>query len=405
MAAASDLDRPLTLMLVCGEPSGDQLGGQLMEGLKEASGGRVHFTGVGGVSMTAHGLQSLFPLDDTAVMGLREVVPKIPAILRRVREATDFALKTRPDAVVLIDSPDFTHRIAQRLKRIDHTIPTINYVAPQVWASRSYRAHKMARYFDLVLALLPFERAFFEKFGLRAEFVGHPVTERASRMSGGAALRARLGCSEETPLVAVLPGSRTNEIRFILPVFRETIARLSKLVPGIVTVLPTLPHVIARVRKATMDWPTPLHIVEGDDDKYAAFDAADVALAASGTVTTELALARTPMVVAYRVGAITYALARPLFRLEYFTLVNLLLGRRAVPEFLQGQAKPDVLAAELARLLQDERFSAEQVADLELAAQALGEGSEPASHRAARAIVAFVRANRSIVTRTRAATR
>ena len=403
MAAASDLDRPLTLMLVCGEPSGDQLGGQLMEGLKEVSGGRVHFTGVGGASMTAHGLESLFPLDDTAVMGLREVVPKIPAILRRVREATDFALRTRPDAVVLIDSPDFTHRIAQRLKRIDHTIPTINYVAPQVWASRSYRARKMARYFDLVLALLPFERTFFEKYGLRAEFVGHPVTERASRMNGGAALRARLGCSEETPLVAVLPGSRTNEIRFILPVFREAIARLSKLVPGIVTVLPTLPHVIARVRKATTDWPTPLHIVEGDDDKYATFDAADVALAASGTVTTELALARTPMVVAYRVGAITYALARPLFRLRYFTLVNLLLDRRAVPEFLQGQAKPDALAAELARLLQDERASAEQVADLEQAARALGEGSEPASRRAARAIVGFALANRSIVTHTQAA--
>lgn len=404
MAAASDLDRPLSLMLVCGEPSGDQLGGQLMEGLREASDGRIHFTGVGGTSMTANGLESLFPLDDTAVMGLREVVPKIPAILRRVRQATDFALRTRPDAVVLIDSPDFTHRIARRLKQIDPSIATINYVAPQVWASRPYRARKMARYFDLVLALLPFERTFFEKHGLRAEFVGHPVTERASRMRGGAALRARLGCSDETPLVAVLPGSRTSEIRFILPVFREAIARLSKLIPGIVTILPTLPHVIASVRKVTTDWPTPIHIVEGDDDKYAALDAADVALAASGTVTTELALARTPMVVAYRVGALTYVLARPLFRLQYFTLVNLLLNRRAVPEYLQNQAKPDVLATELARLLQDERVSAAQVADLEIAAQALGEGSEPASRRAARAIIAFVLANRSSATHTHAAT-
>ena len=380
----------LTLMLVCGEPSGDQIGGQLMEGLKALCGDRVQFIGVGGLSMAAQGLSSLFPLDDTAVMGLREVVPRIPAILRRVREATDLALRTRPDAVVLIDSPDFTHRIAQRLKRIDPSIPTINYVAPQVWASRSYRARKMARYFDLVLALLPFERSFFEKYGLRAEIVGHPVVERAARIRGGENLRARLNIGREDPVVAVLPGSRTNEIRFILPVFRDAIARLRERVPGITTLLPTVPHVLARVREGTTGWPTPLHILEGDADKFAAFDAADVALAASGTVTTELALARTPMVVAYRVGAVTYALARPLFRLKYFTLVNLLLDRRAVPEFLQSQAKPEVLADELARLLQDDRAAAAQAADLERAAQALGEGSEPASLRAARAIVSFV---------------
>ena len=396
MTALSLSDRPLTLMLVCGEPSGDQLGGQLMDGLRALCGSNVQFTGVGGTSMTAKGLRTLFSLDDTAVMGLREVVPKIPVILRRVREATDFALKTRPDAVVLIDSPDFTHRIAQRLKRLDSSILTVNYVAPQVWASRSYRARKMARYFDLVLALLPFEQTFFEKYGLRAEFVGHPVTERAARMHGGEALRARLGIPQERPLVVVLPGSRTNEIRFILPVFRETISQLSRQVPGIVTVLPTVPHVLARVWAGTQGWATPLHILENEDDKFAAFDAANVALAASGTVTTELALAQTPMVVAYRVGAVTYTLARPLFRLPYFTLVNLLLERRAVPEFLQGQARPQVLAAELARLLQDKQAAADQIADLERAASSLGAGSEPASVRAARTLLAFVREQRAV---------
>jgi lipid-A-disaccharide synthase len=377
-------------MLVCGEPSGDQLGGQLMEGLKALCGDRVQFMGVGGSSMAAQGLSSSFPLDDTAVMGLREVVPRIPVILRRVREVTDLALRSRPDAVVLIDSPDFTHRIAQRLKRLDPNILTINYVAPQVWASRSYRARKMARYFDLVLALLPFERAFFEIYGLRAEFVGHPVVERAAHIHGGENLRDRLNIQSGSPVVVVLPGSRTNEIRFILPVFREAVALLRERVPGITTLLPTVPHVSARVREGTARWPTPLHILESEEDKFAAFDAADVALAASGTVTTELALARTPMVVAYRVGAVTYALARPLFRLEYFTLVNLLLDRRAVPEFLQSQAKPGVLADQLAVLLQDKHAAAAQVADLARAAQALGEGSEPASLRAARAIVSFV---------------
>src|SRR5450755_482121 len=159
-------EKPLSFMLVCGEPSGDQLGGQLMAGLKALAGDSVQITGVGGAAMAAQGLKTLFPLTDTAVMGLREVVPKIPKILARVRQAADFALATRPDAVVLIDSPDFTHRIARRLKRVDPTIRTVNYVAPQVWASRPYRARAMARYFDLVLALLPFETPFFEKYGL-----------------------------------------------------------------------------------------------------------------------------------------------------------------------------------------------------------------------------------------------
>ncbi len=381
-------------MLVCGEPSGDQLGGQLMAALKATVGDNVKVTGVGGRAMAAQGLQTLFPLDDTAVMGLSEVVPKIPIILRRVREVCDVALATRPDAVVLIDSPDFTHRIARRLKRLDPSIRTIDYVAPQVWASRSYRARAMARNFDLVLALLPFEPPFFEKYGLRTVFVGHPVIERAKMMTGGADLRARLGIAADAPLLVVLPGSRTSEIRFILPVFRAAIAEIARRVPGLVTVLPTVPHVSARVREGTGNWPAPLHIIEGDAEKYAAFNAANAALAASGTVTTELALARTPMVVAYRVGRITYALAKPLFFLPWFTLVNLLLQRRAVPEFLQGAATPHALADEVVRLLTDKGAVEAQRADLDKAARLLGEGEEAPSLRAARAILDFVNAKR-----------
>src|SRR5215831_14134783 len=399
LSEMSDADRPdgpLSLMLVCGEPSGDQLGAQLMAGLRAIGGDDVCITGVGGPAMASHGLQSLFPLSDTAVMGLREVVPKIPVILRRVREAADFALATQPDAIVLIDSPDFTHRIAQRLKRIDPGFPTVNYVVPQVWASRSYRARKMARYFDLVLTLLPFEATFFDRYGLEAKFVGHPAIERATQMSGGAELRRRLSVAADAKLLAVLPGSRTNEIRFILPVFRDAVTLLARQVSGLISVIPTVPHVAPRVRAETVNWPTPVHVLESESDKFAAFDAADAALAASGTVTTELALARTPMVVAYRVGPITYALARPLFRLPHFTLVNLLLGRRAVPEFLQGRAKPETLALEVQRLLTDAGAAALQVADLEIAAHALGEGGEAPSLRAARAVIEFARGRRRL---------
>ncbi|MGZ5940427.1 MAG: lipid-A-disaccharide synthase [Rhizomicrobium sp.] len=386
--------KPLSLMLVCGEPSGDQLGGQLMSALKASAGESITITGVGGRAMAAQGLNTLFPLDDTAVMGLSEVVPKIPIILRRVREVCDVALATRPDAVVLIDSPDFTHRIARRLKRLDPTMRTIDYVAPQVWASRAYRARAMARNFDLLLALLPFEPPFFEKYGLHTIFVGHPVIERARMMTGGAELRARLGISADAPLLAVLPGSRSSEVRFILPVFRDAVAEIAKRVPGLVTVLPTVPHVAARVREATKHWPAPLHIIEGDEDKYAAFNAADAALAASGTVTTELALARTPMVVAYRVGWLTYTLARPLFVLPWFTLVNVLLERGAVPEFLQGAASPQALADAVVRLLTDKNAADAQRADLDRAAKLLGQGEDAPSLRAARAIIEFVNAEK-----------
>lgn len=388
-------EKPISLMLVCGEPSGDQLGGQLMAGLRALAGDSIVISGVGGRAMEAQGLKSLFPLDDTAVMGLREVVPKIPRILARVRDARDYALATGPDAVVLIDSPDFTHRIARAVKRRDASIATINYVAPQVWASRAYRARAMARYLDLVLALLPFEPPFFETYDLPAVFVGHPVLERAARMTGGAELRRRLGIALDAPLLAVLPGSRSNEIRFILPVFREAVRLLSARVPGLVTVLPTVAHVAARVRDATTDWPAPLHVIFDEDQKFAAFDAANAALAASGTVTTELALARVPFVSAYRVGWLTYALGRRLFKLPHFTLVNLLLQRGAVPEFLQGAASPQNLADAVTPLLTAPEAAARQRHDLDEAMGLLGRGDETSSLRAAGAILDFVRNRRA----------
>jgi lipid-A-disaccharide synthase len=378
-------------MLICGEPSGDQLGAQLMAGIRELAGDDVNITGVGGEAMARQGLKSLFPLDTMAVMGLREVVPAIPAILRRVKEATRFALETRPDAVVLIDSPDFTHRIARALKKADPSIKTVNYVAPQVWATRAYRAKAMAQYFDLVLALFPFEVPFFEKYGLKAVFVGHPVIERRARMTGGAALRARLGIASDAPLLAMLPGSRTSEIRLMFPTFRKTVEILAKKIPGLVTILPTVPHVAAKVRAATQGWPTPLHIIENEADKFAAFDAADVAFAASGTVTAEIALSRTPMVVFYILGGLTYALGIWLFNSRFFTLLNVLLDKEAAPEFLQAKAKPEVMAAELEKLLRDPAARAAQIEAMNEFGRRLGEEEEPPSRRAARVLLDFIK--------------
>ncbi len=377
-------------MLVCGEPSGDQLGAQLMAALKNLAGDDLKIVGVGGDAMAREGLKSLYPLDATAVMGLREVVPAIPRILARVRQAADYAVALHPDALVVIDSPDFTHRIARAVKKRDPTIRTVNYVAPQVWASRAYRAKAMARYFDLILALFPFEVPFFQKYGLKSAFVGHPVIERRARMTGGDRFRARYGIAADAPLLALLPGSRTSEIRFIFPLFREAVRSLAKKIPALVTVLPTVPHVAAKVRDAAKGWPTPLHILESEEEKFAAFDAADVALAASGTVTAELALARTPMVVAYRVGGLTYALAHRLMTVPHMTLINILLDRRAVPEFKQYEAVPDVLAAEVEKLFRDPAARTTQIAAMDQFAHALGEGGEAPSLRAAKILLDFI---------------
>ena len=386
-------EKPLTLMLVSGEPSGDALGGQLMAALTKLTGGRVKIVGVGGEAMAAQGLKTLFPLDDTSVMGLGDVVPKIPKILRRIRQAADFAAETSPNAVVLIDSPDFTHRIARRLKRISPRIVTINYVAPQVWASRSWRARGMADYLDLVLALLPFEPGFFERYGLKSVFVGHPALERAGLINGGAEFRSRHGIAREAPLLAVLPGSRNSEIRFLFPEFRKAVELLAPRVPGLVTVLPTVPNVAARVRAGTQGWPVPLTIVEGQNEKFAAFDAANAALAASGTVTTELALSHTPMVVAYKFGPLTYAVGKPFVHVKYATIANLLLDREAVPEFIQSRCAAPLLADAVLPLLTDRGAGARQVADLDEAMRRLGLGGEIPSVRAARAILEFLGRN------------
>jgi len=395
MSGAATLARPLTVMLVVGEPSGDALGGQLMTGLKAIAGERVRVVGVGGPAMAAEGLESLFPLDVTAVMGLREVLPRIPAILRHVRQAADFALATRPDLVVLIDSPDFTHRIARRIKRLAPSIRTVNYVAPQVWASRAYRARKMARYMDAVLALLPFEVPFFERYGIRTFFVGHPVVERKARMVGGDAFREAYAIAPDATLLAVLPGSRMNEVRFILPPMKGAVEILAREFPKLVTVVPTLGHILAGVRKRVAGWPTPLHIVEGEREKFAAFDAADAALAASGTVTTELALSRTPFVAAYRVGWLTAVLMRPLVNVPHVTLANLLLKREAAPERLQSDCTAKDLADALRPLLGDPAARAAQLHDLDQAMHLLGQDEEAPSLRAARAVLMLAEDARS----------
>ena len=376
-----------TIMLIAGEPSGDALGGQLIEGLKTLAPSGLRIVGVGGPQMRGAGLQSLFSLNDTSVMGLREVVPRVPRILRRIRQAANFAVKEKPDIVVVIDSPDFTHKVAKRIHKLAPELKLIDYVAPQVWASRPKRATKMAAFFDHVLCLLPFEVPFFANVGLPATFVGHPVIERAPPPGIGTAFRTRYGIKPEEKVLALLPGSRLSEIRFLWPVFQEAVEKTEAAAGPLRIVVPTVPNVANRVRQLASAWGQRVIVTESQDDKFGAFEAADVALAASGTVTTELALAATPMVIGYRVGALTAAIARRFIKVPFITLVNLILKREAIPEFVQEHCTAENLSSELIRLLTSPPARVAQVTASAEAVKALGLGDEKPSIRAARAVL------------------
>ena len=377
--------------LIAGEPSGDVLGGRLMAALRRRTGGRIRFAGVGGEAMAAEGLASLFPITDLAVFGLLEVVPRIPRLYGRIRQTAAMVRDLAPDAVITIDSPDFSARIWPRIK--GHGIPLIHYVAPTVWAWRPGRARTIAAFLDHVLALLPFEPPYFEVEGLKTTFVGHPVLESGADAGDGPGFRARHGFSGDDPIIAVLPGSRMGEVTRLGPVFAETLFLLKKKFPGLGAVVPTVSPVARTVRRLTAEWPVPALVLEGDPEKYDAFAAADIALAASGTVALELALARTPAVIAYKTNPLTALIGKVLFKARFVHIVNLVLDREAVPELLQGACRPDFLAAAVEDLLSDEDRRERQLASYAEALNQLGLGGPAPSERAATAVLDTIKAS------------
>ncbi|CAO3422137.1 lipid-A-disaccharide synthase [Azospirillum endophyticum] len=379
-----------TLFLIAGEPSGDALGARLMAAAKRLTGGRVRFVGIGGERMTAEGLVSLFPMAELTLFGIFELLPHLPNLIRRIDQTVAEIISVRPDAVVGIDSPGFTVRVAKKVRAADSTIPLIHYVAPTVWAWKPKRAAKYAAIYDHLLAVLPFEPPYFEREGLACTFVGHSVVEGGAGRGDGAAFRQRHGIAASDRVVAVLPGSRKGEVSRLLPDFRATLDLLRPSHPNLIAVVPTVATVRDRVAAAIADWPVRTVLVEGDTEKYDAFAAAEAALAASGTVALELALARLPTVIAYRLNPVTVALYRRLIRVKYVNLVNLMLDRMLVPELLQQDCRPDRLAAELGRLLDDPAARRAQVDGVAEVARWLGQGDTPPSERAARAVLDIV---------------
>lgn len=369
------------VFLIAGEPSGDLLGARLMDAMKRKANGSIRFAGIGGERMIAEGLETLFPLHELSLMGIAELLPKLPNLIRRLKQTAAEIRHRRPDVVVTIDAPDFCFRIAKRLK--GSGIPFVHYVAPTVWAWRPKRARKIAAFLDHLLALLPFEPPYFEREGLPCTFVGHSIVEGGAASGDAGRFRAQHGIASGTRLLTVLPGSRRSEISRLLPDFKATLERLAPNHPGLVAVVPTVPHVRDTVAAEVAGWPVPVILVEGDQDKYDAFAASEVALAASGTVALELALARLPAVIAYRMHPVTVGLYRRFIRVKYANLVNIMLDRMLVPEFLQENCTPDNLAEAVGKLLDDPAARAEQRDGVAEVARWLGQGGPPPSERAA----------------------
>jgi lipid-A-disaccharide synthase len=357
----------LCLFMVAGEHSGDALGGKLMAALNARRRGRIRYLGAGGPLMAAQGLVSQFPLEDVAVMGPGAIAARLPLILRRVYATVNAAVAAEPDAVVIIDSPEFTHPIARRIRRRRPDIPILDYVSPSVWAWRPGRARRMRDYVDHVLALWPFEPDVHGRLGGPAcTFVGHPLIERYSWIAGldPAPLAQRLALPPDAAVLVVLPGSRTSEVGRLMRPFGEAMTLLMHRGRRFEVVVPVLPSVRALVERHLPAWPKAPHLVEGEEDRFRAFKLARAALAASGTVTLELALAGTPMVVAYKVGALAAPVLRRLITAPSAVLPNLVLGRAAVPEFHQEGCTAPRLAGALAPLLDDSPQREKQVAAL-----------------------------------------
>ena len=375
------------IFIVSGETSGDNLAGRLMAALKAETGGRVRFVGVGGPQSEAQGLKSLFPMRELSLMGLAEVLPHLPRLIKRLNQTVEAAKTLRPDVVVTVDSPDFCLRVAHRLH--GSGIPVVHYVAPQLWAWRPGRARKLATRIDHLMALLPFEVAFFAKYGIASTFVGHPAIESGAGYGDGPAFRTKHAIPPDATLLCVVPGSRPGEARRMLPIFGPALDMIREKHPDLRVVIPVADAAADLVAQLTRDWSFPV-VFASPADRFDAFAASDAAMAKSGTVTLELALANVPLVVAYRVSPATAFIVRRLISVKHASLVNLLTEREVVPEFLQENCTPERLAAGVEALLESKEVRETQRQGFRELAKALGDAHPSPSERAAKVVLDIV---------------
>jgi lipid-A-disaccharide synthase len=381
------------IFLIATEESGDRLGSALMKVLRQRLGDGVQFVGVGGRTMAREGLETLFPIEELSIVGFAAVLQQLPKILRLIRKTADAVLEAAPDALVIIDSPDFTHRVARRVRADNPAIPIVDYVSPSVWAWRPGRARAMLGYVDHVLGLLPFEPQEYRKLGgPPCSYVGHPLVEQLPSLRPNAGEQTRRDA--EPPVLLVLPGSRRSEIRHHLEVFGATLGRLQADGRAFELILPTMPHLEATIRAGVANWPVKPQIVVGEIEKRAAFRIAHAALAKSGTVTLELALAGIPMVTAYRVGTIEAFILRRAVKVSSVILANLVIGKEVIPEFLQEDCTPEKLAPALSEVLTDSSRRRQQVEAFAQLDQIMSTGNRSPSVLAADIVLATMRKGR-----------
>ena len=376
----------LHVFLIAGEESGDRLGASLMTALHARHGADVGFSGIGGSHMEDAGLKSLFPSSELSLMGFTAVIARLPSLIRRLRQAVDAVVSEKPDVLVIIDSPDFTQRVAARVRERAPEIAIVNWISPTVWAWRPGRARKMASYVDHLMAILPFEPHVHRKLGgPPCSYVGHPILSQLDSLTPAPGERPELN-EADAPHLLVLPGSRRSEIRRLMPVFGETLAQIAERIPGLRATLPTVPRLEADVHARIENWPVKPDVVVGDHAKKAAFRSAHAALAASGTVTLELALARVPMVVAYRVDPLFRLLAPYLVRTWTIVLPNFIVDRPMIREYLTALVRPEPLARATTALLTDTPERRAQLESMGELADLMATGDESPADRAARIV-------------------
>ena len=351
----------LKVYLIAGEPSGDLLGSRLMRALRQKTDGKVEFFGLGGDTMEAEGLKPIFDISDLSIMGLVEVIPSIPKVLRHLKNTIADIERIKPDIVITIDSWSFCSRVHKALRKLKLGIPQLHYVAPQVWAWKKKRARTMYKYIDALMTLLPQEPKYFTPHKLETVFVGHPVIESEVLRADGAAFCRRFNIPADKKIVAILPGSRKTEVSKLLPVFLESARQLLKQDQNFYFVIPTVRTVSQMVKDMSKDSGLPLQIVETQEDRYNAFQASCAAIAASGTVALELAICHIPHLIAYRVSGLTAWIAARVLKIQFVNLTNIMLGRLVVPELLQEQCTAGNISRTIQELLkQGDLYEREQ---------------------------------------------
>jgi lipid-A-disaccharide synthase len=393
---------PLRLFLIAGEHSGDALGAKLIEGLRALSSRPLELQGVGGELMAEQGCPSLFPLAEVAVMSPLDVLPRLPGIWRRIRQSLTAVIAQDPATLVILDSPEFTHQVAKRVRRVRPDIPIVDYVSPSVWAWRPGRARKMRRYVDHILAILPFEPEAHRRLGgPPCSYVGHPLVEKLDWLQhlDPEALRRRLGIATDRAVLVVLPGSRTSEVKRLMAPFGDALRRLQAEAGPFEVILPAVSSVRALIEQGLASWPLAPHIVSGEADKFASLKLARAALAASGTVTLELALAGTPMVVAYRSDPLATSL-RFLLIAHSVVLPNLILGENVFPELLNQECNGERLGAALLPLIRGGAERDRQLAGMARVIELVRETDQSPSLRAARIVLAYAQGNQAELQRT-----